>query len=61
MNEDTRFVFVTLGVLGGMVIIISLCIVFSTAYLDKQQFEHNIKCKELGGTYIKENYEWICK
>lgn len=49
--------------LGVTVLILAVVLVVAAISLEskKQNFENQVKCKEIGGSYIYENYQFICK
>lgn len=61
MTEEGKDV---VGILLGItVLILAVVLVIAAINLEskKQNFENQVKCREIGGTYVYENYQFICK
>ena len=61
MSQEIKEVALTVFlILLAVISIVSTFWIF--IYVDDiAEFEHQLKCKEVGGVYVYENNNWICK
>ncbi len=61
MSQSAKDILYLFGGVLFLAVLVGTIVSISVNWEEGRDFSRQIKCKEIGGTYVYENSNWICK